>query len=318
MQLIVNSQCACHNYLSSGGDLLTVIPCAHLIHLDCVQKIKTSNGFCCPICNSPLITLLTKEDLKANLKIRPDYYQYYVDMMSIYPPKPITIDMYPSVLPWITEILDMLTDVMLVKSYEDTLMMNKKLLNYCGIKVKIKGKHRLTPETKVYVMNHCNNLDIVMLMSIINCGFLASSWTQRLLLARQVMQYYPVVYVKRGGKTKTLEKVKKFLKTQGRICIFPEGMLSHPKTLIQFRSGAFKTGYPVQPIVLQFPSDLWANSAPELLVKLLARGETSVTINVLDVERGHFDNQRIECVRQKMAQAGDLVLSRVSNRDVKD
>ena len=51
--------------------------------------------------------------------------------------------------------------------------------------------------------------------------------------------------------SKKVDEMRKFVDKHGSICIFPEGVMKHPDTLIRFRSGAFKIDRPIYAVSIR-------------------------------------------------------------------
>ncbi len=124
--------------------------------------------------------------------------------------------------------------------------------------------------------------------------------------------------IKRGDTKKTVPKIKKFVDKYGSICLFPEGMITHPATLGRFRTGAFNTNYPVIPITINYSKDITDTSILSFIFKLASKSKIDITVNIMDPIYPPFDMKKIENIRTSMAFKGNFLLSRVSNRDITD
>ena len=66
------------------------------------------------------------------------------------------------------------------------------------------------------------------------------------------MDIVPLLIIKRGKNANTVKKMKNYVRKHGSICLFPEGIITHPDTIIQFRTGAFNIGEPILPVVIKY------------------------------------------------------------------
>ena len=116
----------------------------------------------------------------------------------------------------------------------------------------------------------------------------------------------------------TVEKIRNYVDKTGSICLFPEGMLTHPSTLTRFRTGAFHVGRPIYPIVLKYKNVISDMSAKDFILKISSSQNETIEMYILDPFYPPFDDEQIEKVRMAMGRVGGMFLSRVSNRDIKD
>ena len=150
-----------------------------------------------------------------------------------------------------------------------------------------------------------------------NTGFLSSSVIYDNIISKQLVDVVPLLIIDRGaGKSNTVEKMKKYVEKTGSICLFPEGMITHPDTIIKFRTGAFNVGYPVYPIVLKYKNVVADMFADSFIMKIISNQKETIEMHILDPFYPPFDENKIELVRCAMAERGKMVLSRVSNRDI--
>jgi 1-acyl-sn-glycerol-3-phosphate acyltransferase len=128
----------------------------------------------------------------------------------------------------------------------------------------------------------------------------------------------PLLFIKRGKSNNVVKKIKEYVQKNGSLCLFPEGMLSHPNTLIKFRTGAFYTDLPIYPVVIKYKNKIFELNDFNYILKLLSYQSIDIDVIILKPFYPPFNNNKIELVRKEMAKAGNLLLSRVSNRDIKD
>ncbi len=192
------------------------------------------------------------------------------------------------------------------------------LLNNCNINVIIRNKHKIMQNNKIIIANHCNNIDSMIIYHIFHCGFLSSTAMKETWIGKKIFNIFPIVEIKRNSSTDTTKKIKDFIKHKGDICIFPEGLITHPKTLIRFRTGAFHLGYPVQPVIISFDPYVHDDNTTKFIMKLYSLDKITVTVTILDPVYPPFTNYDIEKIRNDMARTNDMALSRISNRDIVD
>ena len=112
--------------------------------------------------------------------------------------------------------------------------------------------------------------------------------------------------------------MRKFVDEKGSICLFPEGLISHPDSLVRFRSGAFHVNRPVYAIVIRYPEIIADGYVNKILYKLGAKKDMTIEVHILGPYYPPFTPEDIEKIRADMAYHGKMVMSRVSNRDIKD
>ena len=127
-----------------------------------------------------------------------------------------------------------------------------------------------------------------------------------------------VLLINRGLTKNTTQKIRNHVKKYNRMYAFPEGRMSNPKCLGDFRTGVFYSGYPIQPIIIKYDKCIYSDNLKVFFYKLLSQDEVNVTLEYLEPFYPPFDKDKIEYVRKKMAEKGNLYLSNVSNRDHKD
>lgn len=278
------------------------------------------------------------------------YKQMYNDMIALntsysydYSPKFIFTPAKPLF------IINYLLRAQNAKNISDINAISKDILDTLNIKINVINKEKLMNNQKcVIISNHTSYLDPFIIYHALKCGFIASNVINDYWYLKNVFKVMPVLIIKRGGaalnrqmqpsikqseidkmiinrarltRSKdngTVLKMKEFIRKRCNLCIFPEGVLTHPDTLIQFRTGAFKTGYPVQPIIIKYKPNMMHDNAMTYLSNLINQDKIDVTIKVLDMEYPPFNKEKIEQIRRTMAHSGNLVLSRVSNRDIVD
>ena len=115
-----------------------------------------------------------------------------------------------------------------------------------------------------------------------------------------------------------VEKIKKYLEEKHIITIYPEGAMGNHNTLLRFRTGAFYVGSPVCPIIIKYKPFVWDDDLKTLLFKLTTQSEIIVDVIVSDLVYPPFNDEKINNIRNFMAEVGNLQLSRVSNKAIQD
>ena len=216
-------------------------------------------------------------------------------------------------------LLKIISDVFSITTEEDIYHILPRILDLANINIKIKGKEKLNNNIKkIYIANHTSYIDSAILFHVLKCGFMAASFTKDIWYLKHLINLLPLLLIDRGKTSNTVEKLKEFVDTKRSLCLFPEGIMTHQNTLSTFRTGAFMTGHPVQPIILKYKPYIYDTSMNNYITKLFSQEKITVTMTILDIEQPPFDNNKIEMIRHKMAKAGNFALSRVSNKDVVD
>ena len=316
MDKIINSVCICTKRLSYKKGLVVILPCQHLIHSICCKYI---NNLKCPYCNKNIKNIRTHSEIYNIAKETGDkmYRQIYIDMTTV---KNISIKPINWV-PLLKGSIGLLDDIGMLFASDNINGLNKvvlNLLNNCNINIIVKNKHKIIPDKKIIIANHCNIIDSMMIYHVFRCGFLSSTALKETWMGKKIYDIFPIVSIKRNTSINTIEKIKNYIKDKGDICIFPEGLITHPKTLIRFRTGAFNLGYPVQPVVVSFDPYIHDNDAANFIMKLYSLDKITVTMKILDPVYPPFTNYDIEKIRNDMAMTNDMALSRISNRDIVD
>lgn len=323
MPKTINSVCICGEALSKyKDDIVVILPCQHLIHMVCItdlynrEKIKM-----CPYCETQIKTIHTTTEIKkiVNESNDPKYYQIYVDMMTMSFVESGEIGY--SILYNFPAIFDNMGAIYMAENQDDGYNILQEIFDNCNIQLRVKNRHKLyslgnTP--KVYIANHSSPIDSLIIHALTRCGFLASVIIKNTWMGRKIGAVMPLVMIDRGKNRNYVEKLRKYMKESGDIGIFPEGKQHHPKTLMQFRTGAFHTGYPVVPMIIRYKPFIYDNNVNSYLMKIYSQKRIMVYVDVLDPEFPPFNNRKIEKLRHNMAKVGNMALSRVSNRDITD
>lgn len=138
------------------------------------------------------------------------------------------------------------------------------------------------------VANHVSTLDILLLFTDVAPSFVAKASLQRMPFIGRIATTLGCVFVERErsraeGDTGAARSVRERLllraahpETTPRLVLFPEGTTTNGDYLLPFKSGAFLTGAPVQPVV-----SAWL--APSLLRSFAAHPTSFVVLSHLPV-----------------------------------
>lgn len=310
---ILNCRCVCGLGLGWTEDQIIMIePCEHIFHKNCIQlKI-------CPICESDIIKYHTEESVKPLIYKNSKYYQKYIDLMCVKNINNLSkknLTKFTSNLP---SILDLLSKVPYSRGFKAGYELCEMLFTIANVKLSIIGKKNIINKNMVIISNHTSIMDFMILFYVFKCGFLSSSSIKDTLIGKLVSEIIPLLLIDRGKNKNTVDKMKKYVNTQGSLCIFPEGVLVHPDTLAMFRTGAFYIEKPILPVIIKYKPFVSDSAVEEFLQKLVSQDLIEVTVNILPCEYPPFDKNKIEIIRKKMAKKGNLCLSRISNRDIID
>lgn len=319
----LNSKCICGSALIwKKYNQIMLEPCEHLIHCKCFNMQKDQMK--CPICKINITGYNTLKGLQCMIKSKSFkknnmniFYQKYIDMISmsnfddLYDGKRNMFNMIDLV--GIASIFPFLS------GHNDGKNSCKEVFSLMNSKFIVKGMENIDRNSrKVFIVNHTTYLDFLVVFYLFKCGFLASSIIKDSWIGRQLMNIIPLLIIERGKDVNTVEKMKQYVKKNGSICLFPEGMITHPDTIIRFRTGAFHTGFPINPIVLRYDPIVYDTDMNKLVEKISSQPNVTIYVDILPTEYPPFDTIKIEKVREKMGKAGNIALSRVSNRDIKD
>jgi len=321
MNKSLNSKCICGSGLIwKKYKLMMLEPCEHIIHQKCLKTLTK-----CPLCNVTIDSIESTADLHEKLKktslrmqtYENKTYQKYIDMISmtnfdnLYSGKANMFNMI--------DIVGIISSFPFLSGYDDGINGCKEVLSLMNSKIIVKGMKNINQkQPRVYIANHTSYLDFIVILYLLKCGFLSSSQIRESWIGKQIMNVIPLLVIERGKDKNTVEKMKKYVEKYGSLCLFPEGMITHPDTLIRFRTGAFYIGYPVYPVILRYDPIVYDTDIKRMIEKVSSQPELTIYVDILEAELPPFNEHKIEQVRKKMGKVGNLALSRVSNRDIKD
>ena len=343
----INIKCVCGDVIGySRKPVYIIFPCEHLIHQVCyhnyfmLEKIyyirygKTWRV--CPFCHNVatkiyperIINFIIKNPTKTYDGI--DYKQaitIWKDINSTryedkqYKCRVSVANRSPRIIKWIVRLLNLYDKDLIYQHFS-------QLFELLNVRISVVNRHLDRDITKIYICNHKSYLDGLVLYNLLHCGLIASDFFNKGVF-HTIMQKAPtpLLFITRGEKGNSVDKMKKYLqnKNHNKICVFPEGMITNEKTMIKFRTGAFYVGVPLQPILIEYENlPQYIPSMGEFIDRLIKqKPEYPVNVKVTFLDIIDAPNEKdvpkvIEDVRQKMARAGNLYLSRVSNRAIKD
>lgn len=307
---VINSKCACGSVLIyTRSNLIMVDPCEHILHTKCLSSHTE-----CPLCGVAITGTYTSAQLRG--ADAPNLYQKYVDMTAmtnfdtIYRPRRKFFNMI--------DIMGIVSKIPFISGFSAGQKVCRDLFCLMDSKIVAHGLHHIRPGPKVFVANHTSYLDFAVIFYLLKCGFLASSVIRDIWLGKQIMNIVPLLITDRGKSENTVEKMREYVEQNGSICLFPEGMITHPDTIIRFRTGAFHVGYPILPVVIRYEPVIYDTNIKRFIEKLISEPKITIHVDVLPQELPPFSESRIEEIRTKMAHAGNMALSRVSNKDIND
>jgi 1-acyl-sn-glycerol-3-phosphate acyltransferase len=310
---IINSRCICGLGLSWKEDIIVMLePCEHLIHRNCI----TSNE--CPFCKTKIEKLYRENELKKLIKKDPKYYQKYIDIVCMKNVNNICRKDMTKIITNLPTIMDIIGRIPFSKGFNEGHKLCRDAFSLANVKLTIIGRKNITTQNKIIISNHTSIMDFMVMFYIFKCGFLASNSVKETMLGKMISEIIPILFIDRGKDTNTVEKMKEYVNKRGSLCLFPEGIIVHPETLAQFRTGAFYTDQPILPVVINYNPVVNDSSVGEFFQKFASQNSINVTVRILPIEHPPFTIDRINLIRKKMAKAGDLALSRVSNRDAVD
>lgn len=307
---ILNSTCHVCDYALQWRrmEVIMLNPCEHLVHKACYRQQKKKN--ICVICNTFVSSITRLGDIDNN------NYQKCVDILSM-SNFDVNVKVKPkNVFKNAPDLFCEIFKIMFAKGFDEGWQICKKLLTLGNIKMKINGMEKIKKEPKIFIANHTCHIDFLIIFYLFKTGFLSTSTIKNNSFTKQISEIIPILTIRFGKKSNTVEKMKEYVKKFGSICLFPEGMFTHPLTIAKFRTGAFNVGYPVYPIVIKYKNKLSDTSLLDFIFKITSDVGDFAEVFVLDPYYPPFDDVKIETIRKDMADKGNMMLSRVSNKDV--
>ena len=315
MDLELNSKCICNHYLSNYKNNYIIYPCNHLIHFKCLSYLTSIS---CPYCHYKISNIQSLKGLKNDLQKNIKKKQQYIDLLTVNDLSTSSKLNYFNIFKKLGTLLFLFGELQFVNNRKNLENIFEQIMGIFNIKIKVKNIEKLNRNPTIFIANHTNYLDSFVLYKILNCNFLASYFIKNVQFMKNIIDLLPILLIKRGNDENTVTRIKNFMEKGNSLCIFPEGFMNHPKTLARFRTGAFRTGFPVQPVLITYKPYVMNNSITTFLLNILSQDSIIVEITILDPEYPPFTSENIERIRKKMGLIGNMSLSRVSNRDIID
>lgn len=334
----LNSMCYCREYFFNKDKISLIYPCNHFVHEKCIneyifQKIsknKNLDELNCPFCNSGILSIITDNKIKKNKKL----LQYKTDLESIRMDNCGFINY--SFLPMgIVKFGSFMNRLIMSQTQNDLLDTAEIFFKTCNVKINVIDNTKKNPiiytnntvkwknkkdalSNIVLIANHTHYMDSFVLYYLFKSGFVSSEFINKTDIGRIIASKCNLLIFNRSKDTNMVEKIKKYLEEQHIITMYPEGAMGNHKTLLRFRTGAFYVGAPVCPIIIKYNPFIWDDDLKTMVFKLTTQTQISIDVIVSDLIYPPFDNDKINDVRNFMAQVGNLKLSRVSNKSLKD
>ena len=140
----------------------------------------------------------------------------------------------------------------------------RRLLKVLNIKVEMKGQ--IIEGTAMYIINHRNLIDPVIIADIVDAYFLAKAEVESYPFLGKGAKMTGAIYVRRDvqdSRTAARQVLHETLKKGLNIGVYPEGTTGTEEFTIKFHKGSFmeaaKLQVPVVPIAMEYKnkSDLW-------------------------------------------------------------
>lgn len=320
----INSYCICQKSLASKKklesdshyELVAIFPCEHIIHISCIDY----SWIFCPYCPAKIIKYLQYKQIKNMVlwQNQKKYHQIYTDISAIYNLTRFGKINYWNIFTRTPEIIKLIYRFININNQSEGKLFVSKILDLLNIKLVVKNKNKIYPGKKIIISNHTSQFDPFFIYAYFHCGFLSSIILLEKFGISHILDIIPLILIKRGSKINTVNKIKKFMEKNTSICIFPEGLITHPKTIAKFRTGAFYTGYPVQPVIIKYKPNIFDLNYLSAISKIISQDKLIIKITILDIQQPPFNNQKIQNIRDNMAKSGNLALSRISNRFIQD
>jgi 1-acyl-sn-glycerol-3-phosphate acyltransferase len=310
---VLNSKCYCKIGLPwVRGSVVMAYPCEHMFHEKCFDRM---DGVC-KLCGSAVekkITILD-EDL---------HYQRFADLLSMSHYDDMGHNNTPSgFMDSMFDLATALVNAVSAQSKKDGRQICEKVFSLNNLTLKVYGLEKIKLEkNKVFICNHVSTLEIVILYYLLGCGFLISSVAEESTIMDHAKRIIPILIINRGDKNRKInvvDEIRRFVDERGSICIFPEGLMKHPDTLSRFRTGAFHVERPVYSITIRHNDIVTDGRIDGFLYKLSGKQSVNIEVHIMGPYYPPFDDHQIEGIRSDMARHGNLLLSRVSNRDIVD
>jgi hypothetical protein len=307
----LNSKCSCGVGLPwKKDDIIMAYPCEHMFHSTCFSLLKTYGK--CPICNQAIEQSITMFD--------PDiHHQRFADILSMTHYDDMSCTTPARFLDSIFDLASLIARLPFVTSRKSGKEICETFFALNNLTLKVYGMDKVKLEkNKVFICNHVSHLELVILYYLLGTGFLASSIVGQSKIVDQLKQVVSLLTFERGTQDRTVnivDEMRKFVDESGSICLFPEGLMKHPDALVRFRSGAFHIGRPVYAVTIRHNNIISDGYINGFLYKIGGKRDMNIEVHILGPYYPPFTENDIEKIRHDMARAGNMILSRVTNRD---
>jgi len=327
---LVNHICYCNNYFYNSTKIVVLLPCNHLMHEKCISYYLINNKKKCPLCNVPFIKILTENRL-SNTK----YHQNIIDIKSVRLSENTSSINYYTLPFAMVKFTSIINRLVAAQTHEEVFSAGEYFFRLFNIKINlidntdknpisfknniVKWKKKEDDNSNIIILsNHTNYIDTMILLYLFKAGCVTSDFVNKFEIGRRVADKCNLLVFKRGKDTNMVEKIKEYLAIHKRIIMYPEGGMGNHETLFRFRTGAFYTGGVICPIIIKYRPYVWDDNFKKYIFKLTTQEEINVDVYVNDLQYPPFNDEKIEKIRDLMAEVGDLKKSRVSNKYVKE
>lgn len=310
---ILNSICSCGTGLPwSKDEVVMAYPCEHMFHSRCFQQIKNSQ---CPHCKTDIVKKLTMFDDDI-------HHQRFADILSMTYYDDMSETSATRFLDSLFDLASICARLPFITNKKEGREMCENIFSLNNLTLHVYGLEKVKLErNKVFICNHVSHLELVIIYYLLGTGFLASSVVGQSALVEKIKEIVPLLTFERGDKNRKInivDEMRKFVDEKGSICLFPEGLMKHPDALVRFRSGAFHVERPIYAITIRHNNIISDGYLNGFLYKLGGKRDINMEVNIMGPYYPPFSETDIEQIRADMAKNGNMVLSRVSNRDVVD
>ena len=305
----LNSRCYCNIGLPWVNDIIVMChPCEHMFHNTCYKKLNKI----CRICNTSIKKIYTLRDKNIHPQI-------YADLLSMSYYNNLCSNTLVNFSDSIFSLTNILIQAVCMKTKTDGKELCKQILSLNNLSIRVNGYDKIKPGEKVFIANHSSFLELFIIYYLLYKRFLASSFIKKTGVYDYIKDIVPLLLFDRNKKgANVVVEIKKFIKKNKSICIFPEGIMTHPKSLIRFRSGAFHIGKPIYSIAVKYNDIVCDDNIGQFFYKLCGKQNIKIDVTILGPYYPPFSTYDIEKIRYELADNAGIVLSRVTNRDVND
>jgi 1-acyl-sn-glycerol-3-phosphate acyltransferase len=310
---ILNSRCSCGVGLPwVKGNVVMAHPCEHMYHEKCFNGIMIT-CMICRLCGEHIEKKITLFDENID-------HQRFADLLSMSYYDNMCNNTPGRFLDSIFDIASIFARMSVAETHNDAKKICEHIFSLNNVTLTVHGMEKIKLEkNKVYICNHVSYFEFVVIYYLLGTGFLASSIGSSQL--DKLKKVISLLIVDRGDanrKVNIVDEMRKFVDEKGSICLFPEGMMKHPDALIRFRSGAFHIARPIYAITIRHNDIISDGYVNGFLYKLGAKRDINLEVHILGPYYPPFTDCSIEQIRTDMARYGNMIMSRVSNRDIVD